>query len=77
MKGVTSWRKGGEAKGWKNAKGQPVANADHWRTLFQLSDHTLGSASSGSEAMRARKGIRWSIPSPGLKLRRSVLGCPL
>lgn len=42
VKGVTSWRKGWEAKGWRNAKGQPVANADLWRTLFLLSDQHPG-----------------------------------
>ncbi|WP_083467755.1 ribonuclease H family protein [Methylobacterium tarhaniae] len=42
VKGVTSWRKGWEAKGWRNAKGQPVANADYWRTVFQLSDQHPG-----------------------------------
>lgn len=42
VKGVTSWRKGWEAKGWRNAKGQPVANAGLWRSLFQLSDQHPG-----------------------------------
>jgi ribonuclease HI len=38
VKGVTEWRKGWEARGWKNAKGKAVANPDLWRALFALSD---------------------------------------
>jgi ribonuclease HI len=38
VKGLTEWRNGWEARGWRNSKGQPVANADLWRTLFGLAD---------------------------------------
>lgn len=31
-----SWWRGWEAKGWRNAKGSPVANQDIWRPLIQL-----------------------------------------
>lgn len=33
---VQNWFKGWEARGWKNAKGQPVENQDLWRTLRDL-----------------------------------------
>ncbi len=32
----SSWWKNWEAKGWRNAKGAPVANQDIWRPLIQL-----------------------------------------
>lgn len=38
VKGVNEWRRGWEARGWRNSKGQPVANAGLWRTLFRLAD---------------------------------------
>lgn len=46
LKGLTEWRKGWERKGFRNAKGEPVANQPFWQTLFALAD--------------ARKvGVRW------------------
>lgn len=38
LKGLTEWRKGWERKGWRNAEGQPVANAGLWRKLFAAYD---------------------------------------
>jgi ribonuclease HI len=38
LKGVTEWRRGWEARRWRNSKGQPVANAGLWQILFKLSD---------------------------------------
>ncbi|WP_230531779.1 ribonuclease H family protein [Microvirga roseola] len=38
VKGVTEWRRGWEARRWRNSKGQPVANAGLWQILFKLSD---------------------------------------
>ena len=32
------WRTGWERRGWKNAKGEPVANLSLWRKLFALTD---------------------------------------
>jgi ribonuclease HI len=42
VKGVTEWRRAWEARGWRNSKGQPVANADLWQALFKLSDERPG-----------------------------------
>jgi ribonuclease HI len=38
VKGVTEWRKGWERRGWRNAKGEPVANQTLWYRLFKLVD---------------------------------------
>jgi ribonuclease HI len=38
LKGLTEWRKGWERKGFRNAKGEPVANLPLWRKLFALAD---------------------------------------
>lgn len=38
LKGLTEWRKGWERKGFRNAKGEPVANQALWRPLFALAD---------------------------------------
>jgi len=38
VKGVTEWRTGWEARGWRNSKGQPVANAHYWKALYGLAD---------------------------------------
>jgi len=42
VNGVTVWRKGWEMRGWRNSKGQPVANAVIWRTLHALCDELPG-----------------------------------
>ena len=36
VKGMTSWLAGWKTRGWKNAKGEPVANQDLWRELDRL-----------------------------------------
>lgn len=38
IKGLNEWRKGWERRGWRNAQGEPVANAGRWRELFDLAD---------------------------------------
>ena len=38
LKGLSEWRSGWERRGWKNAKGEPVANQELWRRLFALAD---------------------------------------
>ena len=38
LKGLTEWRAGWERKGWKNSKGDPVANLGLWKKLFALAD---------------------------------------
>ena len=38
LKGLTEWRKGWERKGFRNAKGDPVANLALWKQLFALAD---------------------------------------
>lgn len=38
LKGISEWRKGWERRGWRNAKGEPVANETLWRKLFELVD---------------------------------------
>jgi ribonuclease HI len=38
LKGLTEWRAGWERKGWKNSKGEPVANQGLWKKLFALAD---------------------------------------
>jgi ribonuclease HI len=38
LKGLSEWREGWERRGWRNAKGDPVANAELWRELFKLAD---------------------------------------
>ena len=38
LKGLTEWRAGWERKGWKNSKGEPVANLGLWKKLFALAD---------------------------------------
>jgi len=42
VRGVTEWRLAWERRGWRNSKGQPVANADLWRALHRLSDERPG-----------------------------------
>ncbi len=32
--GITRWHTGWVRKGWKNAKGEPVANMDLWRRIL-------------------------------------------
>lgn len=38
LKGLSEWRKGWERKGFRNAKGDPVANQHLWQKLFALAD---------------------------------------
>jgi ribonuclease HI len=38
LKGLTEWRRGWERKGYKNSKGDPVANLALWKRLFGLAD---------------------------------------
>lgn len=38
LKGISEWRKGWEAKGWRNAKNEAVANKEVWKVLFALVD---------------------------------------
>ena len=38
LKGLGEWRAGWERRGFKNAKGDPVANRELWETLFALAD---------------------------------------
>ena len=38
LKGLTEWRAGWERKGWRNSKGEPVANLALWKRLFALAD---------------------------------------
>lgn len=38
LKGLSEWRAGWERRGWRNAKGEPVANRAYWELLFKLAD---------------------------------------
>lgn len=38
LKGLTEWRKGWERKGWRNSKGEVVANLELWQRLFAMAD---------------------------------------
>ena len=38
LKGISEWRAGWERKGWRNSKGEPVANLGLWKRLFALVD---------------------------------------
>jgi ribonuclease HI len=38
LKGLTEWRAGWERKGWRNSKGEPVANLELWKKLFAMAD---------------------------------------
>lgn len=38
LKGLSEWRAGWERKGWRNAKGEPVANLALWQRLFAVAD---------------------------------------
>jgi ribonuclease HI len=38
LKGLTEWRAGWERKGYRNSKGEPVANLALWKRLFALAD---------------------------------------
>lgn len=38
LKGLSEWRVGWERKGFKNSKGDPVANLALWKRLFALAD---------------------------------------
>ena len=38
IKGISEWRKGWEARGWRNANKKPISNKDRWLTLFGLVD---------------------------------------
>jgi len=38
LKGLTEWRAGWERKGYRNSKGDPVANLALWKRLFATAD---------------------------------------
>jgi ribonuclease HI len=38
LKGLTEWRRGWEAKGYKNSKGETVANLGIWKRLYAVAD---------------------------------------
>jgi ribonuclease HI len=38
LKGLTEWRKGWVARGFKNSKGEPVANQPLWKKLYLVAD---------------------------------------
>jgi ribonuclease HI len=38
LKGLSEWRAGWERKGFRNSKGEPVANLELWKQLFALAD---------------------------------------
>ena len=38
LKGLTEWRVGWERKGFRNSKGEPVANLVLWKKLFAVAD---------------------------------------
>ena len=38
LKGLSEWRAGWERKGYRNSKGEPVANLGLWKRLFALAD---------------------------------------
>jgi ribonuclease HI len=38
LKGLSEWRAGWERKGFRNSKGDPVANLALWKRLFALAD---------------------------------------
>jgi ribonuclease HI len=38
LKGLTEWRAGWERKGFRNSKGEPVANLALWKRLFAVAD---------------------------------------
>lgn len=38
LKGLTEWRAGWERRGWKNAKGEAVANQPLWKKLYAVAD---------------------------------------
>ena len=38
LKGLTEWRAGWERKGYRNSKGEPVANLALWKQLFAAAD---------------------------------------
>lgn len=38
LKGISEWRAGWERRGFRNAKGEPVANLALWKRLFALVD---------------------------------------
>ena len=38
LKGLTEWRAGWERKGYRNSKGEPVANLALWKKLYAVAD---------------------------------------
>lgn len=38
LKGLTEWRAGWERRGFKNSKGEGVANLDLWKQLYRVAD---------------------------------------
>ncbi len=38
LKGLTEWRAGWERKGYRNSKGEPVANLGLWKQLYEAAD---------------------------------------
>lgn len=38
LKGLTEWRAGWERKGWRNSKGEVVANLELWKKLYAVAD---------------------------------------
>lgn len=60
VKGATVWRRGWEAKGWRNANGKPVANLDLWQRLFVVLDS------------RPLAALRWVRGHAGDELNEAV-----
>lgn len=38
LKGLTEWRRGWESKGYRNSKGETVANLALWKSLYAVAD---------------------------------------
>jgi ribonuclease HI len=56
LKGITEWRNGWERRGWKNAKGEPVANKGTWVALFAAWD----AGSHELEKVKGHSGNRYN-----------------
>lgn len=54
LKGLTEWRAGWERKGYRNSKGDPVANLALWKRLFEAAD----ARSVGVRWVRGHNGDR-------------------
>ena len=69
LKGLTEWRAGWERKGFRNSKGEPVANLALWKRLFAAADARRVTRALGRAATTATAATRRPTRSPTRRWR--------